>query len=270
MNPTNNAHRKGILHPGIGDTKFSLDRFPPSIETGFFIQNYWIIQWDLRGQAPYRQTVISHPNVNMVIEKDKTRIYGISSATYSQLLQDQGWVVGIKFKPGGFYPFWSAPVSRLTNKSIDVEDVFDVNGLSLSDDILQSQDDIGLAAQRIDSFFRERLPQQDSNVEYICELVYRIRDDRSIRQVNDAVRISGLHQRTLQRLFDRYVGASPKWVILRYRLHEAVERMSQAGSQDWTGLSHDLGYYDQSHFIRDFKSIIGLSPEEYLHANVGQ
>ncbi|MCQ6560290.1 DUF6597 domain-containing transcriptional factor [Paenibacillus mendelii] len=261
-----NSLGKGILHPSMGDTKFSLNRFPPSPDTSFFIQHYWVIQWDLRGQAPYCQTVIAHPNVNLVVEKETTRIYGVSSATSSHLLKDQGWVVGVKFKPGGFYPFWNAPVSHLTDQSLGIEEVFGLDSLSLEGEVLQQYHHIEQAAHRVDTFFRDRLPERDPNVELVSEIVYGIRDDRTIRQVNDAARMSGLHQRTLQRLFDRYVGVSPKWVILRYRLHEAAERMHQDEANDWTALSLDLGYYDQSHFIRDFKSIVGLSPEEYIRA----
>ena len=68
--------------------------------------------------------------------------------------------------------------------------------------------------------------------------------------------------RTMQRLFRRYVGVSPKWVLQRYRLHEAAERIA-AGEQDLARLGLDLGYFDQAHFIKDFKSLVGRSPAEY-------
>jgi len=72
-----------------------------------------------------------------------------------------------------------------------------------------------------------------------------------------------LSKRTLQRLFQQYVGVSPKWVIKRYRLHEAVERLAAGNEVDWTRLDLDLEYFDQAHFIKDFKAIIGKTPSEY-------
>ena len=88
--------------------------------------------------------------------------------------------------------------------------------------------------------------------------------DREITKVEDLVRHSGVGKRTLQRLFSEYVGVSPKWVINRYRLHEALERVAAGESVDWTSLAQDLGYFDQAHFIRDFKKLVGKTPTEYV------
>ncbi len=69
-----------------------------------------------------------------------------------------------------------------------------------------------------------------------------------------------INKRTLQRLFSQYVGVSPKWVIKRFRLLEAVGELSKNKKADWTKLALELGYFDQAHFIKDFKSIIGKTP----------
>ena len=88
--------------------------------------------------------------------------------------------------------------------------------------------------------------------------------DREITQVEHLVHHSGVGKRTLQRLFSEYVGVSPKWVINRYRMHEALERVAAGESVDWTNLALDLGYFDQAHFIRDFKKLVGKTPTEYV------
>ena len=64
--------------------------------------------------------------------------------------------------------------------------------------------------------------------------------------------------------FQRYVGVSPKWVIQRYRLHEAVVEIERGHPVDWKRLSLDLGYFDQAHFIKYFKTLVGRSPNEYV------
>jgi AraC-like DNA-binding protein len=69
--------------------------------------------------------------------------------------------------------------------------------------------------------------------------------------------------RTMQRLFADYVGIGPKWVMQRYRLHDAVEQLDRRRRQDWTRFALDLGYYDQAHFLRDFRSLVGRTPAEY-------
>ena len=67
--------------------------------------------------------------------------------------------------------------------------------------------------------------------------------------------------RGLQRLFAEYVGVSPKWVILRYRIHEAVELASP--DVEWGRLAAELGYSDQAHLVRDFTATLGVSPTAY-------
>ncbi|MED4899586.1 helix-turn-helix domain-containing protein, partial [Brevibacillus porteri] len=102
----------------------------------------------------------------------------------------------------------------------------------------------------------------------ISEIVRMIQADRSVLKVEDAVQLTGMNMRTMQRLFDRYVGVSPKSVIQRYRLHEAAEQIDQGTVQDWLDLSTSLGYYDHSHFIRDFRAIVGVAPNEYRRAQI--
>ena len=81
--------------------------------------------------------------------------------------------------------------------------------------------------------------------------------------VEDLVHRYGLNKRTLQRLFAKYVGVSPKWVIQRYRLHEAAEQLVAGASVSQAAIAMSLGYSDQAHFVRDFKSVVGVSPAAY-------
>ena len=55
---------------------------------------------------------------------------------------------------------------------------------------------------------------------------------------------------------------TPKWVLQRIRLHEAAERMAD-GEGDWASMALDLGYFDQAHFIKAFKAVVGRSPADY-------
>ena len=95
----------------------------------------------------------------------------------------------------------------------------------------------------------------------------RRRDRRAVRgdaatgprRVEELCSHAGYSKRTLQRLFREYVGVTPKWVLQRVRLHEAADRMAD-GEQDWPRLALELGYFDQAHFIKAFKAVIGLSP----------
>jgi transcriptional regulator GlxA family with amidase domain len=73
----------------------------------------------------------------------------------------------------------------------------------------------------------------------------------------------GIGERKLQRLFSNYVGVSPKWVIQRFRLQEAIGQLSTPDSVDLANLAHALGFFDQAHFTRDFTKLVGRSPLDY-------
>ena len=94
--------------------------------------------------------------------------------------------------------------------------------------------------------------------------------DRSLCRVDDLVFRSGLPLRTLQRRFVRAVIVTPKWVLLRYRLHEAAERLNSAPSTSLATLAADLGYADQAHFARDFRATIGVPPQAFASSFVGR
>ncbi|WP_277678164.1 DUF6597 domain-containing transcriptional factor [Gracilibacillus dipsosauri] len=255
---------KGILHSKEGSKKFTLHRYKPSIEASAIVQHYWFVRWDLLEDTPYEQHVVSHPNINLVFEKDYASIHGIKRTISSHLLEGRGSVFGVKFLPGGFYPLWKKDISQLTEKSIDFQEVFHIDSKTIRDQLFQNHDVAELSIPLIDQLICPNLPEPDEKVDLISQIVLFIREDRSIIKVEDVANKFNLHVRTLQRLFDRYVGVSPKWVIKRYRLHEVVESIDKGSTKNWADLYTRLGYYDQAHFIKDFRLIVGKSPEKYF------
>ena len=253
---------RGVLNLKAGEKKFSLSRHLPSPDLAFFIERYWIVAWDLRGQEPYTQETLPFPCVNLVFERDQSRVYGVETGKFARLLEDQGRVFGIKFRPGAFYPFVKWSVSRITNGSIAFQDAFGIDGTALEEAILSQGDEREMVALAED-FLRGVLPEQDKNVSLINEVVDYIIAHQEITRVDDVVHQLNLNKRTIQRLFRQYVGVSPKWVIKRYRLHEVAERLANGEDVDWPGMIVELGYSDQAHFIKDFKTIVGKTPVEY-------
>ncbi|CAN5912322.1 helix-turn-helix domain-containing protein [soil metagenome] len=254
---------RGVLNPREAEEKFRLSRHLPSRDLEFFVERYWIVEWDLRDQEPYLQETLPHPAVNLVIEKGASKVYGVvSSGKFAYLLTGNGRVFGVKFRPGAFYPFLKSPVSSLTDDSISLSEVFGTEGEALETTILSSGEDAEMV-ESLEAFIRERLPDRDENVTVINRIVDCVISDRDILRVDDLARRFDLTVRTLQRIFDRYVGVSPKWVICRYRLQEAADRLSEDEGVDLPDIAMSLGYFDQAHFIRDFKALVGVSPAEY-------
>lgn len=266
MQPKARTSDRGILKAAAARDRFSLHRYEPAPDLAPFVEHYWIVSWDLAGQPPFRQTILSYPNVNLSFERESTGtftgVYGIPTSTYTRTLQDRGLVLGIKFHPGGFYPFWQQPVSRLTGRIVKASEAFGLDFRELERRIFE-QEDFAEMAELGQSFLRERLPAPDDNVALIRSIVQAAIDDRGLTKVEQMAERFGIGLRALQRLFDRYVGVSPKWVIQRYRLQEAAELLEQGGRIDGAALSQELGFYDQAHFIKQFKAIVGMTPEAY-------
>ena len=253
---------RGILNPNKGKEKFKLVRYLPSEETAFFVEHFWIVEWDLCGNDPFVSETLPHPCVHIVFEKERSYVIGVTKEKFSRTLVDKGIVFGIKFKPGGFFPFVKKPVSLFTDRLIDLRNIFGNSSVLIEKTILG----LGLHKEMTacaEKFLHKILPEHDENVAMINKIAERIIADRKIIRVDDLVDLFKLNKRQLQRLFNEYVGISPKWMIKRYRLHEAAERLAGTANIDLTKLAIDLGYYDQAHFIRDFKSVVGKPPEQY-------
>ena len=96
------------------------------------------------------------------------------------------------------------------------------------------------------------------------EIVAAIQAERDLVRVVQVAQRFDLKERALQRLFQAYVGVRPKWVIMRYRLHEALERIESGDDFDLAQLAAQLHYFDQAHFTRDFTELVGCSPSAYM------
>ncbi|MEO7913583.1 MAG: helix-turn-helix domain-containing protein [Roseiflexaceae bacterium] len=255
----------GILNPSAIAAKFQLARHLPAQDLSYFVHHYWVVKWDLRGQAPYQQEVLPYPVVHLVIEHDKSGIVGVIKGKFSTLLHDQGWVFGVKFRAGAYYPFVTSPVSAITDRSIRIAHVFGDDGQAL-EAAIRACDDEAHWIECADLFLRSRLPERDQNVELINQIIDCVVADRTILKVDALVDRFNLGKRTLQRMFSQYVGVSPKWVIMRYRLQEAADQLAHNESVNWPKMALDLGYFDQAHFIKDFKMIVGRTPAEYARS----
>ncbi len=252
----------GVLNLQGGEKKFRLTRLAAAEALSFFVKHYWIVSWDHTDTEPYLQHVVPNPCVNLIVEPQKTLIYGPSTQKFSYPIHGKGMVFGVKFKPGGFYPFLNRPVSALVGHPLGIAEMLDLEGPELEDMILSLSTDREMA-DAMDQLLLAKLPSQDEQVVLINRIIDHIAGERDLSKVDQVCEHFGLHIRKLQRLFDQYVGISPKWVIRLYRLQNAAETMDLRLPVDLSRLSLELGYHDQPHFIKDFKAVVGCTPEEY-------
>ncbi len=259
---------RGILRPRTGAGKFDLARHAPAADIAHRVEHFWLVSWDLRGQEPYRSETLPHPSVHLVFERGRTEIVGVMRGKFSRILKDRGGVFGVKFRPGGFFGFAPGAVARFTDRRVFATEIFGDGVLECEQKLFATTDESERLAL-VEHFLREHLPPANATATFAGRIVERIMAEPDILRVEDLAERVETHPRSLQRLFRKYVGVSPAWVIKRYRLHEALERLADGQPMRWSDFALDLGYSDQAHFIRDFKNMIGVTPEQYLKAAAG-
>lgn len=271
-------------------TRVHFRRHSPAPALRPYLEHYWLIDWDLT--EPYASHVVPHPSVNVVFEHSGSTgsagiaggggeavgrggaggsavLSGIGLGLFTKRLTGTGRVCGVQFRPGGFRPFAATwPVSHWTGRITPLTEAFPATGPAEVSGVLSPAEDTARVAA-LDAFLLAHGPDPDPLADEAMALVDLVRTDRAMRRVSVLAHEAGLSPRSLQRLFATYVGVGPKWVILRYRIHEALERARSApaaGTPDWSRLAAELGYSDQAHLVRDFTATVGVPPTAYARA----
>ncbi|WP_155371355.1 helix-turn-helix domain-containing protein [Catellatospora vulcania] len=253
---------RGIVDPAELLRQVRFRRLAPAAELAELVEHYWFLDWDL--DRPFEQHVVGHPAVNLFVQRPTAddpvtcEVSGVDRELFSVKLAEQGWVRGVRFRPGAFRAFSGRTAAELTGRRVPLAQVLPV--ADPGERLAAAATDPAAAAV-LDELLLSLRPEADEPVRLAMRLVHRIRHDRELRRVEQLAQQAGLSVRSLQRLFTQYVGIGPKQVILRYRVHGAIERAE--GEVDWAAVAGELGYSDQAHLVREVTATIGLPPAAY-------
>ncbi len=247
---------RGILRPGQVGRAFVLERPEVDPRLGELVASHWAVTWALPPGEKRRSEVLTHPAVHMVVEPHGTHVYGVRRRLDVRTISGEGYAVGSRFRPGAFGALVDRPVSQLTDKVVLAEAVF---GEAPGREATTTAERVAA----LEAFLLARLPEPTAETALVRAIVDDIAAARPGLTVSALAARHGVSTRTLQRLFARHVGVSPKWVLRRLRLHDALEGLQRGTRPDWTRFSLDLGYFDHAHFIRDFRAVVGRSPAQY-------
>ncbi|WP_327291932.1 AraC family transcriptional regulator [Streptomyces sp. NBC_01198] len=255
---------RGVLRPDESAGFLDVRRQAAAPGLAALVDGYWNPRWDLRGRDPYEQKVLAHPNVHLVFEPRGALVYGVQRGLFVRRLAGAGQVFGVKFRPGAFRPFALGPVADLADRAVPAADIFGAGVAEVGRQVL-ALDGLAAMAAHADGFLLGLLPalDPDPQVAEVAGLVEAITARPQLFRVDELARELDMPVRRLQRLFAEYVGASPKWVLRRARLHEAAARADAGAGIDWAALAADLGYADQAHLTRDFTAAVGAPPSRY-------
>lgn len=257
---------RGILQPDAGQATFSLERRAPSAALAPYVDRHWIVSWDLGDAPAFTQTILPHPCVNIAAEPGLIAVHGIPLEQSEHTIEGAGVAVGTKFRPGAFAPFIARPVHELGGRVVALAETFGEDGDALEQQLAAAEGDPGAHIAAVEAFLLRRLPPPDPRMELALAVVEAMRTAGPSITVTELAERHAVSTRTLQRVFRDAVGVGPKWVLRRYRIHDAAERIASGEVDDPAGLALELGYFDQSHFTRDFTAQIGLAPVAYARA----
>jgi AraC-like DNA-binding protein len=244
---------------GSGDVRH--ERFLPNAQTAALVEHYWSVSWNVPG-APIVAATLPHPSVHVVFEPGKTALSGVHRTRFARTLEGRSFAFGIKFRPASFQALCRRDVSELTDRVVDPRTIFGRSFGPLEAEIFRT----GSARERAkaaDGYPRRRMPIIDATAQALNALVEGVARNPASARVDLLAKQFGTTVRTLQRLFKRYIGVSPKWVIARYRIHEALALAESQPGTPWSVVALETGYSDQAHFIRDFKALVGETPQTY-------
>jgi AraC-like DNA-binding protein len=256
--------------------------FNPGNELSTFIKCYWTLE-SPKVNIPEKQRIVPDGCMEMIfhhgdlyrqfldennsIIQPKCFVFGqITSPLEIEPTGETG-IFAARFHPDGFLPFASMPLKNMENKAVPLEVLFDKEGLRLEIEVLKAQN----TKQRIElveKFLAERLstPQAvDRIIESTVKTMLAINEQLSIDEISQKLNIN---RRQLERKFSSVIGLSPKQLSKIFRLQRTLKMLLSNEYTSLTALAHKGNYYDQAHFIKDFKEFTGLTPKEFYADNL--
>jgi len=176
---------------------------------------------------------------------------------------EQNTVIGVHFKPGGAFPFFDPPAGELHNILLSLEDLWG----GWADDLRCRLLEAATPPAMFRVLERALLTQAAERLERHPAVAFALREFRNLpqtRTIADVTGQIGLSAKRFIEVFNGEVGLTPKVFCRVRRFQSALHQLRKGQPVAWAGVAADCGYFDQAHFIHDFRAFSGLSPTAYL------
>ena len=252
--------------------------FDPSPDLAAFVKCYWTLT-SPKEDAPEKQSIVPDGCMEMIfhfgdlyrqyIENGDSiiqpRCFVIGQLTRPLEIEPTGatGIFSVRFHPGGFLPFATITLKELENTAVSLEQLFGNDGLELEEKILGAR----TTAERItlvEAFLSGRLTNAetvDRIVKSTVETILSLNGQLSISELSEQTNIN---RRQLERKFSSAIGLSPKQLSKTIRLQATLKLLLTGNFTSLSALAYEGEYYDQAHFIKDFKELTGQTPKEFF------
>lgn len=220
----------------------------------------WVPRWSVPEGASVPQPVLQYPAVNIAVEPEDAALYLPADGVGTRELVGTSWAAGLLLRPGAGGLVVPGDHSTMLGAR---------RTIPRSDDLVarlratMHDAPITEAVAAYERWLERWLDDVDDETRLVNAITDAAEQDPEVTAPRDLVERFGVPERTLQRLMRRRVGFSPRWLIQRRRLQEAAFRLREETDTGLADVAADLGYADQAHFTRDFRSVIGTTPGEY-------
>lgn len=252
-------------------------RVPPPLDG--FIDFLWYWEGDAPGHARDVITAGSSHGILISLSADELSWYsgegyaqknllkGIAvsgpNATHFAIDAFQPHIMGVQFKPGGAYPFLGPAAHEFADTHVSLEDVWGRHAERLHQRLVQAptpDDKFDILQGGLIAMAPRAFEHHPAVSLALC------RFDKSPHRASVAAtaREAEVSQKKFIRLFSDEVGMTPKLYLRVARFERVLDRITHRPNIDWWDVVERHGYYDQSHFIRDFSEFTGFTPTEWL------
>ena len=185
-------------------------------------------------------------------------IIGLFTNPYEVRFKNHVKVFAIRFKPEGIYNVFGVPASEFVERYEDMSMVIGQDFRDFSHSI-REEASVSKMIKRTEHYLLKNLQSKKIDMSYVNRAAELIRKSKVIR-IEDLASNLCISKRQLEREFKKTVGISPKHYFRITRINEVLRCLDGNKKMDLTNVAYHCGYYDQSHFIHDFKTITGIKP----------
>ncbi|MBU2912950.1 AraC family transcriptional regulator [Reichenbachiella agariperforans] len=170
----------------------------------------------------------------------------------------------IRFYPYGFANFVTMPIKDLANKETPIELLFGANtAKELEQKIIQATD-IEQRIEIIENFLLEKLSDKITIDNIVKQTVEALLSSNGTESITTILKEDLSKRRQLERNFKKQIGVSPKQLGKVIRLQTALKMLLNKKKDNLINIAYESEYFDQAHFIKDFKEFTGINPKEFL------
>ncbi|PKH51134.1 AraC family transcriptional regulator [Tenacibaculum sp. Bg11-29] len=241
--------------------------FKPKQELIEFVKSYWTLE-GTKNTTPKKNTIVPDGTMKLIFhygdlywhhpEKGncflQPRCFLIGQLTKPYIVEpdgDTGTFV-VRFHPNGFLPFTTIPIKEMENTPISLERLFGKEGQKLEFEILNANG-ILKRIEIIESFLLNILKNKELMDKVVKSTIKTITTANGQVSINELSKQGNLNRRVLLRKFNTTVGLSPKQLSKIIRLQSSLKTLLNKDISKLTDLAYENDYFDQAHFIKDFK-----------------